>query len=62
MTSLALRLYSRMQQCACHFETACSQCQLDLRALKLAPKVFSNMAEIERNFRGDMRRIEEVAR
>lgn len=62
MISLALRLYSRMQQCACHFESSCSQCQLDLLALKLTPEVFSNMAEIERNFRGDMRRIEDVSK
>ena len=58
MTTLALRLYQRMLLCSCHFQGSCSNCQLDLRALRTQPEVYSNLAEIERNFRADMQQIE----
>lgn len=60
MTSLALRLYRRMCLCACKFQPACSACQLDLRAIKIKPEVFSNLCEVERQFRADAVRIEGV--
>ncbi len=58
MTSLALRLYNHMTACPCHFQPACSSCQLDLRAIKSDPQAFNNLAEAERNFRSDARQIE----
>lgn len=61
MTSLAFRLYQRMRACSCKFQPACSSCLLDLKAIRINPEVFNNLADVERQFRADARRIEGVA-
>lgn len=58
MTSLAHRLYIRMTLCPCQFNSSCSHCQLDLRAIKTFPEAYANLVEVERNFRADAGKIE----
>lgn len=61
MISLAHRLFVRMKACPCKFQPACSSCLLDLKAIRLNPEVFNNLAEVERQFRADAAQIERAA-